>query len=81
MMIKTNAKPVAMALIKNMTARQPIVPKRENMDLNSSGIGNVSIHCEDELSLIVSGIGKVSYTGNPRLVHEDVSGIAKVSRN
>lgn len=55
--------------------------RARNLDLNSSGIGNVSIHCDEELSLVVNGIGKVSYTGNPTIVREDVSGIAKVSRN
>lgn len=53
----------------------------QNVDLNSSGIGRVSVHCENELSLEVSGIGEVKYTGNPTVVKENVSGIGRVSRN
>jgi len=52
-----------------------------NVDLNSSGIGNISLHCEDELSLQVNGIGKVSYTGQPTIIREEISGMAKVTRN
>lgn len=55
--------------------------RARHLDLNSSGIGNVSVHCDDELSLVVNGIGKVNYTGNPKIIREDINGIAKVSRN
>ncbi len=55
--------------------------RAKNLDLKSSGIGNLAVQCDDELSLIASGIRNVSFTDNPRLVHEDVSGIAKVTRN
>ncbi|WP_026952487.1 head GIN domain-containing protein [Algoriphagus mannitolivorans] len=53
----------------------------QNVDLRSSGIGRVAVHCEGELSLEVSGIGEVKYTGYPKVIKEDVSGIGKVSRN
>lgn len=64
--------------IGNIDASKLIVQK---VDLISSGIGKVSVHCEDELSLEVNGIGQVSYTGNPTVIHENVNGIGKVSRN
>lgn len=51
------------------------------VDLKSSGIGRVAVHCEGELALEVSGIGEVKYTGYPKVIKEDVSGIGKVSRN
>ncbi|WP_373522095.1 GIN domain-containing protein [Aquiflexum sp.] len=51
------------------------------VDLVSSGIGSVSVHCEDELSIEVNGIGTVNYTGNPTVISEKVSGIGKVNRN
>ncbi|TVP53231.1 MAG: DUF2807 domain-containing protein [Mongoliibacter sp.] len=53
----------------------------QKVDLISSGIGKVAVHCEDELSLEVNGIGTVSYTGNPTVVHENIQGIGKVNRN
>lgn len=51
------------------------------LNLISSGIGNISVYCEDELSLQVDGIGNVSYKGNPVVIKEKVSGIGKVNRN
>lgn len=53
----------------------------QKVDLVSSGIGAVSVHCEDELSLRVDGIGLVSYTGNPTVISEKISGLGKVNRN
>lgn len=53
----------------------------QNVDLQSSGIGRVSVHCEGELSLEVNGIGEVKYTGHPTVIKEEVSGIGKVTRN
>jgi hypothetical protein len=64
--------------VGNIDASQFWVQK---VDVNTSGIGMVSVHCEGELSLEVSGIGTVSYTGNPIIVSEKVSGIGKVNRN
>lgn len=53
----------------------------QKVDLVSSGIGSVSVHCEDELSIEVNGIGSVTYTGKPTVISEKVSGIGKVNRN
>jgi hypothetical protein len=64
--------------VGNIDASQLLVQKAS---VNSSGIGAVSVHCEGELSLKVSGIGTVSYTGNPTIVYENISGIGKVNRN
>ena len=64
--------------VGNIDASQLSVQKAT---VNSSGIGAVSVHCEGELSLKVSGIGTVSYTGNPTIVYENISGIGKVNRN
>lgn len=64
--------------IGNIDASELIV---QNMDLTSSGIGAVSVHCEGELTLKVDGIGLVNYTGNPTVISEKVSGIGKVNRN
>lgn len=64
--------------IGNIDASSLIV---QNVNLTSSGIGAVSVHCEGELTLKVDGIGVVNYTGNPTLVSEEVSGIGKVNRN
>lgn len=64
--------------IGNLDASQLIV---QDMDVNSSGIGKVEVNCVGDLSLIVDGIGKVSYTGNPNIIKKEVSGIGKVEEN
>ena len=64
--------------IGNIDASNLITQK---LDLLSSGIGKVAVHCEGELSLEVDGIGAVSYTGNPTVIKEKVDGIGKVTRN
>lgn len=53
----------------------------QTMNLKSSGIGRVAVHCEGDLSIIVDGIGTVSYTGNPNVTKEEINGIGKVIRN
>ncbi|WP_291787514.1 head GIN domain-containing protein [Cecembia sp.] len=53
----------------------------QKVDLTSSGIGKIAVHAEEELQMNVSGIGSVSYTGNPKQVTENVSGLGKVNRN
>jgi hypothetical protein len=64
--------------IGNLDASELIV---QNMDVNSSGIGKVEVNCVGDLSLVVDGIGKVSYTGNPRVIKKEVTGIGKVEEN
>ena len=64
--------------IGNLDASQLIV---QDMDVNSSGIGKVEVNCVGDLSLVVDGIGKVSYTGNPKIIKKEVSGIGKVEEN
>lgn len=64
--------------IGNLDASQLVV---ENMEVNSTGIGNVEVHCIGELSLVADGIGKVSYTGHPQVIKKEVTGIGKVEEN
>ena len=64
--------------VGNLDAAKLIV---KEMEINSSGIGKVEIHCTGDLSLVVDGIGKVSYSGNPRIIKKEVSGIGKVEEN
>lgn len=53
----------------------------QNMNLKSSGIGRVAVYCEGDLSIVVDGIGTVSYAGNPNVIKEEINGIGKVIRN
>ncbi len=53
----------------------------KKMTLNTSGIGKVDVFCEEELSITVNGIGAVNYSGNPKVIKEEINGIGKVTRN
>lgn len=64
--------------IGNIDASELIV---QDVNLQSSGIGRVAVHCEGEISLDVSGIGEIKYTGNPTVIKDNVSGIGRVNRN
>ncbi len=64
--------------VGNLDASNLIV---KDMEITSSGIGKVEVHCTGDLSLMVDGIGKVSYSGNPRIIKKEVSGIGKVEEN
>lgn len=64
--------------IGNIDASQLIA---QDMELVSSGIGKMNVHCEGNLSMTVDGIGKVTYSGNPNVIKKEVSGIGKVEAN
>ncbi|MCH7398166.1 DUF2807 domain-containing protein [Belliella sp. DSM 107340] len=53
----------------------------EDVEVISSGIGSISVHSIGELSMEVNGIGSISYTGNPKVIKEDVNGLGSISRN
>ena len=44
-----------------------------------SGIGSAEIFVEEELEASISGVGGISYRGNPNKVHDDISGLGKIS--
>lgn len=61
--------------IGNIDASQLIA---QEMEVKSSGIGKMDVHCEGNLSMVVEGIGKVTYSGNPNVIKKEISGIGKV---
>lgn len=52
----------------------------DHMALNHSGTGNMDVHAVKTLSIKTSGIGNVSYRGNPEIKEMDISGIGKVKK-
>ncbi|MHA7128753.1 GIN domain-containing protein [Algoriphagus namhaensis] len=52
----------------------------QNVNLISSGIGQLAIHCENELALTVNGIGSVVYSGDPTIIKREINGIGKVKK-
>ena len=45
-----------------------------------SGAANVNVYASQQLDVSVSGIGSVTYSGNPPVVNKSVSGIGSVSK-
>jgi len=48
------------------------------LKLENSSVGNVEVHAEKEISIHSSGVGNVSYTGNPIVRELSSSGIGRV---
>ena len=54
--------------------------KTQYMTVESNGIGNVEVYCEQEISITANGIGKVTYSGDAKVKKLDRNGIGKVEK-
>lgn len=52
--------------------------RTRSADVSFEGIGSVKVHASDRLNANVTGMGNLSYYGNPRVVNKSVSGIGSV---
>ena len=52
----------------------------ERARISVSGAATVDVYASQQLDVSVSGIGSVTYSGNPPVVNKSVSGIGSVSR-
>jgi hypothetical protein len=52
----------------------------ERAKITVSGAANVDVYASQQLDISVSGIGSVTYSGNPPVVHKSVSGIGTVNK-
>ena len=43
-----------------------------------SGTGNVEVNASDQLDAVVSGVGTITYAGNPPIVHSTISGVGAI---
>lgn len=53
----------------------------ESCEISISGVGGASVFVTRELNASVSGVGGVSYKGNPEIVNKNVSGLGSVSQD
>ena len=51
----------------------------QEANVSFEGIGAVSIHASEKLTVDVEGMGNLTYYGNPRIVNKSVSGIGSVT--
>lgn len=52
----------------------------QKLDISASGIGKADIHATDELTVKFSGVGNVTYTGEPAKKSIQASGVGKVRK-
>ena len=52
----------------------------EKATVNVTGAAAVEVYASEQLDVTVSGAGSVSYSGNPKVVNKNVSGIGNVSK-
>jgi Putative auto-transporter adhesin, head GIN domain len=52
----------------------------ERAKISVSGAANVDVYASQQLDVTVSGIGSVTYSGDPPVVNQHVSGIGSVSK-
>jgi hypothetical protein len=53
--------------------------KSEKAKVEARGAANVDVFASEQLDVTVSGVGSVSYSGNPKVVNKKVSGIGSVN--
>jgi len=46
--------------------------------VNLNGVGKISVNVEESLNASVNGVGKVEYTGSPKILDKKVSGMGKI---
>lgn len=51
----------------------------EKARVDVSGAANVDVYASDQLDVSISGVGSVSYAGNPKTVNKSISGIGTVN--
>lgn len=50
-------------------------------DVNLSGLGGASVYVTEKLEASITGIGGITYSGNPQLIEKQVTGLGKIIRN
>ena len=51
----------------------------EKAKVHISGAANVDVYASDQLDVTISGVGSVTYSGNPKTVNKSISGIGTVN--
>jgi hypothetical protein len=51
-----------------------------NAKVNSNAVGSVDLYVTGQLDVDASGVGKVNYYGNPKIVNKQAEGIGKINQ-
>ena len=49
------------------------------VNVNISGAGQAEVYASDQLDVTISGVGRVVYSGQPKVIHKNISGVGTVS--
>ena len=48
-------------------------------EVNLSGAGQAEVYASEQLDVAISGVGRVTYSGQPKVINKNISGIGSVS--
>ena len=48
-------------------------------EVNLSGAGQAEVYASEQLDVTISGVGRVTYSGQPKVINKNISGIGTVS--
>lgn len=54
--------------------------KSRECDVNLSGVGGANVYVTEKLEASITGIGGITYSGNPKLIEKQVTGLGKIVR-
>ncbi|MGK7390065.1 MAG: head GIN domain-containing protein [Candidatus Cyclobacteriaceae bacterium M2_1C_046] len=73
---KTESQEVHMSGAGGLDAEELI---SENAEIHISGVGGAHVYVTNSLKASVSGVGGITYSGNPKEVRKDISGLGSIS--
>lgn len=53
----------------------------DRVEISISGAGHAEVHANKELDVSISGVGSVSYSGDPSNINKRISGMGSLSKN
>jgi hypothetical protein len=53
----------------------------DNCDVHLSGLGGASVFVTEKLTASITGIGGITYSGNPKLIEKQITGLGQIKRS
>jgi hypothetical protein len=55
--------------------------RSKECEIHLGGIGGADVYVTERLEASITGIGGIQYSGNPRLIEKQITGLGKITRN
>jgi len=75
---KTTELDIKQSGVGNFNAKKLIADK---VTVHNSGVGSVSVHATQELSMTNTGVGSITYSGDAEIKHMNSSGVGKIKKS